>query len=101
LWSHIRYLGGDFRGAKERYERVLQFQELPSDQTHSIYIRLASVYLKEENVRFFVQINQLFSNISNTLKISSTRIQRNCSFFHAEQAHHACPGSVLEFAVIE
>jgi tetratricopeptide (TPR) repeat protein len=50
LWSHIRYLGGDFRGAKERYERVLQFNELPADQTHSIYIRLASIYLKEENV---------------------------------------------------
>ncbi len=42
---------GDFKGAKERYERVLQFTELPNDQTHSIYIRLASIYLKEENVK--------------------------------------------------
>lgn len=49
LWSHIRYLSGDFKGAKERYERVLQFPELPKDQTHAIYIRLASIYLKEEN----------------------------------------------------
>ena len=53
LWSHIRYLEGDFQGAKERYERVLQFHELPSDQTHAIYIRLASIYLKEENVSAF------------------------------------------------
>ena len=50
IWAHIRYLSGDFRGAKERYERILQFPELPADQTHSIYIRLASIYLKEENV---------------------------------------------------
>jgi hypothetical protein len=50
LWSHIRYLCADFKGAKERYERVLLFQDLPKDQTHAIYIRLASIYLKEENV---------------------------------------------------
>lgn len=50
IWAHTRYLSGDFRGAKERYERILQFPELPTDQTHSIYIRLASIYLKEENV---------------------------------------------------
>lgn len=49
VWAHTRYLSGDFRGAKERYERILQFSELPLDQTHSIYIRLASIYLKEEN----------------------------------------------------
>ncbi|CAF0849700.1 unnamed protein product [Brachionus calyciflorus] len=49
LWGHIRYLTGEFRDAKERYERVLLFPELPSNQTHAIYIRLASIYLKEEN----------------------------------------------------
>jgi hypothetical protein len=53
IWSHVRYLMGDFVGAKQRYERVLQFHELPSDQTHAIYIRLASIYLKEENVTIF------------------------------------------------
>jgi tetratricopeptide (TPR) repeat protein len=54
IWSHVRYLMGDFVGAKQRYERVLQFHELPSDQTHAIYIRLASIYLKEENVSAFL-----------------------------------------------
>ena len=53
LWGHIKYLLGDFKDAKEKYERVLLFPDLPSDQTHSIYIRLASIYLKEENVLFF------------------------------------------------
>ena len=50
LWSHLHYLSGDFKGAKERYERVLQFPELPKEHTHAIYIRLASIYLKEESV---------------------------------------------------
>ena len=36
--------------AKQRYERVLQFPQLPADQIHAIYIRLASIYLQEENV---------------------------------------------------
>jgi len=51
-------LSGDFKGAKERYERVLQFPELPKDQTHAIYIRLASIYLKEESVRGFFAIDK-------------------------------------------
>lgn len=55
IWAHTRYLSGDFQGAKERYERVLQFPELPADQTHSIYIRLASIYLKEENVSLILK----------------------------------------------
>lgn len=50
LWAHIRYIAGDLKGAKERYERVLLFTELPLDQSHPVYIRLASIYLKEEKV---------------------------------------------------
>jgi hypothetical protein len=50
LWGHIKYLSGEFNEAKQRYERVLQFPQLPADQVHSIYIRLASIYLQEENV---------------------------------------------------
>lgn len=40
------------KGAKERYERVLLFPEMPREHVHSVYIRLASIYLKEENVGF-------------------------------------------------
>jgi hypothetical protein len=51
LWAHIKYLNGDYQSAKERYERVLQFPQISnSDYAHSIYIRLASIYLQEDNV---------------------------------------------------
>ena len=62
IWAHTRYLSGDFRGAKERYERILQFPELPADQTHAIYIRLASIYLKEENVSVLFEVKRGHQN---------------------------------------
>ncbi len=103
IWSHIRYLVGDFRGAKERYERVLQFPDQPTGtQAHSIYIRLASIYLKEENVRrrrkqhFFRKNNQL-----PLINSTSTRTPRSSSFFRASSARRACRGLASAFAAIE
>lgn len=64
LWSHIRYLQGDFKGARERYERLLQFQQIPKEYLHGVYIRLASIYLQEENVSFkghhWTRVNLIF-----------------------------------------
>lgn len=100
-WGHVRYLLGDFKDAKEKYERCLLFPDLPSDQTHSIYIRLASIYLKEENVYYyFLPLRIYFYLISSILKLSM-KIRNVYFCIHASIRLHACHGLVLEFVVIE
>ncbi|KAL5271118.1 hypothetical protein ACHWQZ_G001688 [Mnemiopsis leidyi] len=45
LLGHILYLGGESKGARDNYERTLSY-EAPTPDTHSIRLRLASIYLQ-------------------------------------------------------
>lgn len=47
LMGHVRYLKGESHEARECYERTLSFVT-DASETHSIYLRLASIYLQEE-----------------------------------------------------
>jgi len=47
--GHMKYLTGDTDGAKNCYERTLAFVADASEM-HSIYLRLASIYLQEGQV---------------------------------------------------
>jgi len=47
LLGHIHFLQADYRSARDCYQRTLQFVNEPKDM-HSIYLRLASIYLQEE-----------------------------------------------------
>lgn len=49
LSGHVKYLIGDTPAAKECYERTTAFVSDASEM-HSIYLRLASIYLQEEQV---------------------------------------------------
>lgn len=44
--GHLKYLGNDIAEAKHCYERTLSFLTDPAE-THSIYLRLASIYLQD------------------------------------------------------
>ncbi|XP_056141224.1 cilia- and flagella-associated protein 70 [Lampris incognitus] len=46
LYGHCHYLAEEFREAQMCYERALVQQQEPSE-THSIYLRLGSIYLQE------------------------------------------------------
>lgn len=46
LMGHVKYLQGDVTAAKECYERTIAFITDPYE-IHSIYLRLASIYLQE------------------------------------------------------
>ncbi|XP_062387359.1 cilia- and flagella-associated protein 70 isoform X2 [Sardina pilchardus] len=46
LWGHLHFLRGESRDAQKCYERTLDFVADASD-THPIYLRLGSIYLKE------------------------------------------------------
>lgn len=54
--GHIKYLSGEIAEAKDCYERTLSFLTDPSE-THSIYLRLASIYLQDGQ---FSQARQTF-----------------------------------------
>jgi len=45
LLGHILYLGGESKAARDNYERTLSY-ESPAPDTHSIRLRLASIYLQ-------------------------------------------------------
>ena len=47
LLGHIDYLTGNMEEARESYERVLDFISEASDM-HTVYLRLGSIYLQEE-----------------------------------------------------
>ena len=49
IMGHVRYLQGDTEIAKDCYERTLSFVA-DASEIHSIYLRLASMYLQEERV---------------------------------------------------
>lgn len=45
--GHLKYLSDEMHEAKHCYERTLSFLSDPSE-THSIYLRLASIYIQDE-----------------------------------------------------
>ena len=47
--GHVKYLSGENKEARECYERTLSFVTDASEM-HSIYLRLASIYLQDEEV---------------------------------------------------
>ena len=49
LMGHVKYLNGDNEAARECYERTLSFVTDASEM-HSIYLRLASIYLQDGEV---------------------------------------------------
>jgi len=51
-WSmlgHLHYVDGDYLTARDCYERTLAFVA-DASETHAVYLRLASIYLREEQV---------------------------------------------------
>ena len=50
ILGHLKYLTGDMQEAKNCYERTLSFTDDASEM-HSIYLRLASIYLQEAQVK--------------------------------------------------
>ncbi len=95
----MKYLTGEFQEAKERYERVLQFTLLPMDQVHSIYIRLASIYLQEENVIILTFISKL--KVFIFVSIFSSRMRKGYFYLHVNTLHRVCHGLALVYVVIE
>ena len=53
ILGHVKYLVGDTETAKQCYERTLAFIADASEM-HSIYLRLASIYLQEGRVGVLV-----------------------------------------------
>ena len=49
ILGHQKYLTGDMQEAKNCYERTLSFTNDASEM-HSIYLRLASIYLQQAQV---------------------------------------------------
>ena len=49
LMGHVKYLLGDTAEARDCYERTISFIGDASEM-HSIYLRLASIYLQEGRV---------------------------------------------------
>ena len=47
--GHVKYMLGDTEVAKDCYERTINFVRDASEM-HSIYLRLASIYLQESKV---------------------------------------------------
>lgn len=50
ILGHLKYLVGDAPAAKDCYERTLSFVQEPGEP-HPIFLRLASIYLQEGQVR--------------------------------------------------
>ena len=50
MMGHVNYVSSNFGVARDCYERTLAFVSDASEM-HSIYLRLASIYLQEEKVR--------------------------------------------------
>lgn len=51
LYGHMYYMIKDYNQAQESYERTLDFVTDASD-THTVYLRLGSIYLQKEQVCF-------------------------------------------------
>ena len=64
--GHVKYMIGDSEVAKDCYERTLSFVADASEM-HSIYLRLASIYLQEEQVTIIIIIIPKFSQSGKAL----------------------------------
>ena len=53
MLGHVNYVSSNFADARDCYERTLAFVNDASEM-HSIYLRLASIYLQEEQVWFAI-----------------------------------------------
>lgn len=54
--GHVKYMIGDTENAKDCYERTISFLHDASEM-HSIYLRLASIYLQDQRVGFLSILN--------------------------------------------
>ena len=71
--GHIHYLTGQYQDAKAAYERTFAYTSDAKD-VHTIYLRLASIYLREQEVRnkrkiLFIKTSFILRNywVSNRL----------------------------------
>ncbi|XP_061173813.1 cilia- and flagella-associated protein 70-like isoform X1 [Saccostrea echinata] len=62
LMGHVKYMTNDVEASRDCYERTLSFTT-DAAEMHSIYLRLASIYLQEEK----------FSNAKNTFLMACKR----------------------------
>lgn len=47
--GHVKYMTNDVEASRDCYERTISFT-IDAAEMHSIYLRLASIYLQEEKV---------------------------------------------------
>lgn len=62
LMGHVKYMTNDVEASRDCYERTISFTS-DAAEMHSIYLRLASIYLQEEK----------FSNAKNTFLMACKR----------------------------
>ncbi|XP_056020638.1 cilia- and flagella-associated protein 70-like isoform X4 [Ostrea edulis] len=62
LMGHVKYMTNDVEASRDCYERTISFT-IDAAEMHSIYLRLASIYLQEEK----------FSNAKNTFLMACKR----------------------------
>lgn len=55
LMGHVKYMTNDVEASRDCYERTISFTS-DAAEMHSIYLRLASIYLQEEKVSFNRQL---------------------------------------------
>lgn len=51
LMGHVKYMTNDVEASRDCYERTISFTT-DAAEMHSIYLRLASIYLQEEKVSY-------------------------------------------------
>ena len=61
LMGHVKYMTGDTEYAKDCYERTISFLHDASEM-HSIYLRLASIYLQDKRVNICSLIYSIDEN---------------------------------------
>lgn len=66
--GHLNYLTSKTEEARECYERTLDYTTEASDM-HAIYLRLASIYLEQGEVRFSIMFC-LYSSILKAKDLS-------------------------------
>lgn len=55
LMGHVKYMTNDVEASRDCYERTISFTS-DAAEMHSIYLRLASIYLQEEKVSNNLQL---------------------------------------------
>lgn len=53
--GHVKYMTNDVEASRDCYERTISFTS-DAAEMHSIYLRLASIYLQEEKVSNNLQL---------------------------------------------